>query len=465
MIPLVQGAPPATQPVQPAKAGTGDFGTAFGGLLAAMLPAGPDAAGTDTVGAPEGTGTDSGPAGQESAATGEALGGLPLPNGAVLPLPAGVLPDTPANGQVLPEAGDASAVPASAPAAVSATATDAASATGPSSGQSDTVAPATGAPDVAPAVPGPGVAGFGIPGAGPSPNAEPTEASALVSKAPGADDSAVVGDTGTVLPSAGTEPDGSGSGDARASAGHDGTRPAAELEVPATAPRQEMPSAAAGAAGGSGAQPASAPAPALAAQSLPMPVFQQAAAAPRQDPVAGVSAVSGGSAPAVGNVLSGEAQTQTQPLNRQLAGPIASLATGPHGERTLSVNVAPEALGPVTVKAHLGHDGLRVELTAPTEAGREALRAMLPELRRDLAATGAGSVSIGTGTGSGAGSDTGTGPGPGTHPGGGQGPAGGDQRFGGPSPLPGRPRGEVTPPPPTPASPPAHASSHLDVMA
>ncbi|HXD27156.1 MAG TPA: hypothetical protein VN621_00180, partial [Arthrobacter sp.] len=42
------------------------------------------------------------------------------------------------------------------------------------------------------------------------------------------------------------------------------------------------------------------------------------------------------------------------PLNQQLAGPIATLAAGPHGDRTLTVNVAPEGLGPVTVKAHLG---------------------------------------------------------------------------------------------------------------
>ncbi len=54
----------------------------------------------------------------------------------------------------------------------------------------------------------------------------------------------------------------------------------------------------------------------------------------------------------------------------------------------MTVHVTPDALGPVTVRAHVGADGVRVELFAPTDGGRDALRAILPELRRDL--TGAG---------------------------------------------------------------------------
>ena len=38
-----------------------------------------------------------------------------------------------------------------------------------------------------------------------------------------------------------------------------------------------------------------------------------------------------------------------------------------------------------------------MELLAPTEAGRDALRAMLPDLRRDLASTGAGSLFLAAG--------------------------------------------------------------------
>ncbi|MCV9996269.1 flagellar hook-length control protein FliK [Paeniglutamicibacter sp. ZC-3] len=152
-------------------------------------------------------------------------------------------------------------------------------------------------------------------------------------------------------------------------------------------------------------------------------------------------------------------RTQTPaPLHRQLLGPIASLAAGPNGERTLSVNIAPEALGPITVKALLGGEGIRMELSAPTDAGREALRAMLPELRRELAATGSGTIMLSTGTDS---SST-----PGGHTGS-QNAGGGDARSFTGAPSPGmRTRGE--PAPETPGRETAlslHDTAHLDVMA
>ncbi|GGJ69429.1 flagellar hook-length control protein FliK [Glutamicibacter ardleyensis] len=84
-------------------------------------------------------------------------------------------------------------------------------------------------------------------------------------------------------------------------------------------------------------------------------------------------------------------------LHRQLIGPITTLVTEANGEKTISINVAPENLGPVTVKAHLGTEGLRLDVSAPTEAGREALRAMLPELRKELAATGGGQLNLASG--------------------------------------------------------------------
>lgn len=87
------------------------------------------------------------------------------------------------------------------------------------------------------------------------------------------------------------------------------------------------------------------------------------------------------------------------PLQAQLAGPIAQLATGPAGEKILTVNVAPENLGPVTVRANISGDAMRVELFAPQEAGREALRGMLTELRRDLAGLGLGSSQVSLGEG------------------------------------------------------------------
>jgi hypothetical protein len=67
-----------------------------------------------------------------------------------------------------------------------------------------------------------------------------------------------------------------------------------------------------------------------------------------------------------------------------------SIAAGPPGEHFVTVRVAPENLGPVTVRARIGADGVRIELFAPTDVGRAAVQAVLAELRRDLAGTGLG---------------------------------------------------------------------------
>jgi flagellar hook-length control protein FliK len=72
----------------------------------------------------------------------------------------------------------------------------------------------------------------------------------------------------------------------------------------------------------------------------------------------------------------------------QVSVPVFTLVGGARGEHTLTVNVTPDNLGPVTVRAHITADGIRVQLFAPTDAGRDALRAILPDLRRDLAGSG-----------------------------------------------------------------------------
>ena|GEM_PF-6195476 len=73
-------------------------------------------------------------------------------------------------------------------------------------------------------------------------------------------------------------------------------------------------------------------------------------------------------------------------LNRQLGGPVARLAAAGPGERSVIVRVSPDTYGPVTVRATIGADGsVRVELASATDAGREALRSGLADLRRDLA--------------------------------------------------------------------------------
>jgi flagellar hook-length control protein FliK len=74
------------------------------------------------------------------------------------------------------------------------------------------------------------------------------------------------------------------------------------------------------------------------------------------------------------------------PLAPQLAAPVLSLVQAADGDHRITVTVSPEDLGPVTVRAHISGDGLRIELAAPSEAGRDAIRHILADLRRDLAA-------------------------------------------------------------------------------
>ncbi|WP_457317233.1 flagellar hook-length control protein FliK [Sinomonas sp. RB5] len=74
----------------------------------------------------------------------------------------------------------------------------------------------------------------------------------------------------------------------------------------------------------------------------------------------------------------------------QLSRPVATLAQAGPGEHLMTVKVTPENFGPVTVQARIGADGVRIELFAPTDAGRAAVHSVLADLRRDLAGTGLG---------------------------------------------------------------------------
>lgn len=77
-----------------------------------------------------------------------------------------------------------------------------------------------------------------------------------------------------------------------------------------------------------------------------------------------------------------------QPMAAQLARPLFTLATEAPGEHVMTMKVSPEDLGPVTVRAHISSDGVRLELFAAGDAGRDAVRTALPELRRELAQQG-----------------------------------------------------------------------------
>lgn len=87
-----------------------------------------------------------------------------------------------------------------------------------------------------------------------------------------------------------------------------------------------------------------------------------------------------------------------QPLHTQLAKPLFTLATAENGEHVMTMKVTPEELGTVTVRAVIGPEGVRMELFA-SEAGREAVKAIMPDLRRDMAGAGFNaSLDLGTGS-------------------------------------------------------------------
>ncbi|KRE76324.1 flagellar hook-length control protein FliK [Arthrobacter sp. Soil763] len=77
-------------------------------------------------------------------------------------------------------------------------------------------------------------------------------------------------------------------------------------------------------------------------------------------------------------------------LQPQLAKPLFTLAAAPQGQHVMTLKVSPEDLGPLTVRAHIDGAGVRIELFAPADTGREALRAILPDLRKELADSGFG---------------------------------------------------------------------------
>lgn len=104
----------------------------------------------------------------------------------------------------------------------------------------------------------------------------------------------------------------------------------------------------------------------------------------------------------------------------QVAPVVLNIVQRPVGSHQLTMTVNPDSLGPVTVRAHISASGeVRVELLGTTDAGREALRTIATDLRRDLAAVMPhASLSLGSHTATDSGSpDRGTQPGAGGTPG------------------------------------------------
>ena len=124
------------------------------------------------------------------------------------------------------------------------------------------------------------------------------------------------------------------------------------------------------------------PAPAAPADALGAAGTAVAAAVPANQPTSSAAAAPLPAAPAV--------PQQGATLQPQLAKPLFTLAGAPQGQHIMTLQVAPEDLGPMTVRAHIDAAGVRIELFAPGDAGREAIRGVLPELRKELAEAGFG---------------------------------------------------------------------------
>ncbi|MES2093308.1 MAG: flagellar hook-length control protein FliK [Actinomycetota bacterium] len=137
-----------------------------------------------------------------------------------------------------------------------------------------------------------------------------------------------------------------------------------------------------------------------ATPSAPIPAAELTAARPKPDfspvtdaavpqPIAAPTRLESAPAPIVAAT---PAPPPSTPLTAQLTRPIFTLTTAAPGTHTMTISVTPDDLGPVTVRAQVTPAGIRVELFAPTDIGRDAIRAILPELRKDLAGGGLGAT-------------------------------------------------------------------------
>lgn len=173
---------------------------------------------------------------------------------------------------------------------------------------------------------------------------------------------------------------------------------AAPTTVPATLPTTATPTPAvpnatataalglAGVVGGAGKLPnrdSDAPAPGLPAATDLVAAAGAAGATAVAQPAPGAARPTVTAAPV---------PAQQPALQPQLAKPLFTLAGAPHGQHIMTLKVTPEDLGPLTVRAHIDGAGVRIELFAPGDTGREALRGILPELRKELADSGFGAT-------------------------------------------------------------------------
>lgn len=180
------------------------------------------------------------------------------------------------------------------------------------------------------------------------------------------------------------------------------------------------------------AEQAAVAAPAAAGQAVTGPATPQATPAPAVPAgVAGATGTTGaegmaatpsvavaeppaGPSPAAPPAAPVPARPLAEQLAPQLGVRLGALRDAGPGTHVLTMRVEPESFGPVRVVAHIGTEGVRIELLGATDAARDALRAALPDLRRDLVAAGLQGGSLDLGAPRQSGPDLGTGSGGGT---------------------------------------------------
>lgn len=77
-----------------------------------------------------------------------------------------------------------------------------------------------------------------------------------------------------------------------------------------------------------------------------------------------------------------------QQLVDQLRGPLIHLKQAAPGEHSFSVRVTPENLGPVSIRAIVSGDTVRIEITCVNDTARDAIRPLMNDLKRDLQGAG-----------------------------------------------------------------------------
>jgi flagellar hook-length control protein FliK len=158
---------------------------------------------------------------------------------------------------------------------------------------------------------------------------------------------------------------------------------------------------------GTSAQPATTPVPNAAATAVPTNPIDPATARPvAPDGTANVGAlgqpglagVTGPQATAptapTAEAAPTAAPVPTPPAAAQVAMRIAPLRLDADGVHRLTVHLHPVDLGPVQVVAEIRNGDINLQLTGTTDAGTEALRDSLADLRRELEDSGFGNCTL-----------------------------------------------------------------------